>query len=890
MTISARTTARLDIANTLAVEINTTHKTERTGDVLSPVTVRMTDARFLLDGDVFYDARLLPEYRLEESTGAASPPNPGELRLPNGTGIKGGTAPNTFSCSFSNDRDSAGRTLDALRDYVWPGAEIIVRRGAEHDGSGNAHTLDEYAEVFYGRVKAVDLGVDEIRVDATSPEGWNADRPLVREAFIGLGYGIVLDNTALPATEAYLSGAAGAWVPAAGKYAWSMTLTFLALPSAVVGCGAFTLFNLGDRRAAVKINEADDSVTVTHNDGGGFDSTTFGTFVLTGELVETPIHIGGQYDGTDLLLYVNGVLVDTATPTRDPSSATTLQIGRQDDDVNLGSFILYEAWFSDDELDPDPVLADIAMRSRQAGPLEYDRTTQGDIRRLYKMLEGGVSPAVTVTADLVYDDDELDLTLFGPAAWSDSEEGDKPTVNVRPRGESKPFLGLGRLFNAPATFRSRAGVDDPRAIYQWAPWDEEITGARVDGSRLSVFFEEVAVVRMRKDIGPGLESMIESPELARFVFAQILSGGDQLRPGSGLEVAGSASNDGVYHVKRIEGRRFVFVQEVFPAEDLVSVATITVPQLSLTADVTNLGDGSMATRKLYAGAITLDVEREAGQTSTLEASLIFLSNAARRPEGTDIDDVSFTDDHDVTLVGPTEDLLLPWSFGIAGGGDIDFRTAETDLLQSYGAWSTDTARVDIGEDPEVILVEGIRAGHFVVPDLANVPPELAFTEADLDESSVVELATLAPAASLTVRYRRNMTPLDQRSLSGLAIPPAEKLELSEDWSSHEVFRDNGISVDYPGARHVVWEVSMYEVEHAIRIGQRMADFLKTPRTWYRFRLDLVRPEAILIGDQISQTSKRFKVDGAGDAVPVPLLVLGKTSEITLRGADLVAVA
>ena len=546
MTISARTTARLDIANVLAVEINTTHKTERTGDALTPVTVRMTDARFLLDGDVFYDARLLPGYRLEESTGAASPPNPGERRLPNGTGIKGGTAPNAFSCSFSNDRDTAGRTLDALRDYVWPGAEIIARRGAEHDGAGNAHTFGEYVEVFYGRVKAVDIGDDEIRVDATSPEGWNADRLLVREAFLGLGYGIELPNTALPATEAYLGGTAGAWVPAAGEYAWSMILTFLALPSAVVGCGAFTLFNLGDRRLSVKINEADDTVTVTHNDGGGFDSTTFGTFVLTGELVETPIHIGGRYDGTDLLLYVNGVLVDTATPTRDPSSATTLQIGRQDDDVNLGSFILHEFWLSDD----DP--GDAAMRARQAGPLEYDRTTQPDVRRLYKMLEGGVSPAVTVTADLVYDADELDLTLFGPAAWSDSKEGDKPTVSGRPRGESKPFLGLGHLFNVPAAFRSRAGVDDPRAIYQFAPWDEVITAGRVDGSRLSVFFEQVgAVARMRKDVGPDLESMIESPEMARFVFPPVVSeDGDQLSPGSGFEVAGSASNDAVYHVRR----------------------------------------------------------------------------------------------------------------------------------------------------------------------------------------------------------------------------------------------------------------------------------------------------------------------------------------------------
>ena len=290
MTISTRTTARLDIANVLAVEINTTDKTERTGDALTPVTVRMTDARFLLDGDVFYDTRLLTGYRLEESTGAASPPNPGERRLPNGTGIKGGTSPNTFSCSFSNDRDSAGRTLDLLREYVWPGAEIIVRRGAEHDGAGNAHTLDEYVEVFYGRVKAVDIGDDEIRVDATSPEGWNANRLLVREAFLGLGYGIELDNTG-GTLVAHLEGTAGAFVPTSGKWAFSSILTFLALPSEIVGVANFALFSY-DARLVVRLREIDNKVSVSHDDGGGSVTFLFPTFVLDGSQVERPLHFG----------------------------------------------------------------------------------------------------------------------------------------------------------------------------------------------------------------------------------------------------------------------------------------------------------------------------------------------------------------------------------------------------------------------------------------------------------------------------------------------------------------------------------------------------------------------------------------------------------------------
>jgi hypothetical protein len=242
-----------------------------------------------------------------------------------------------------------------------------------------------------------------------------------------------------------------------------------------------------------------------------------------------------------------------------------------------------------------------------------------------------------------------------------------------------------------------------------------------------------------------------------------------------------------------------------------------------------------------------------------------------------IDSASFTDNHDVTWVGATGERDTPWALGIPPGNDPTFLATSARLIESYFMWTSDTARVDIEPGPGITLAEGIRAGHFAAPTGAGT----LYRADQVVEETIQELDTLPPAWRIVVRYRPNYAPQGQVPA---AVSPGERAALLGTASELEVFRDETIRVDFDNAREVFWDVMFWDIEVAARIGQLLADFLKVPRTWWSFKME-IRPEDVLVGEQISVPHDRFDASGAVDMV-----VQGKRGGITPRGVDLVTVS
>jgi hypothetical protein len=134
-----------------------------------------------------------------------------------------------------------------------------------------------------------------------------------------------------------------------------------------------------------------------------------------------------------------------------------------------------------------------------------------------------------------------------------------------------------------------------------------------------------------------------------------------------------------------------------------------------------------------------------------------------------------------------------------------------------------------------------------------------------------------------MRYQPNHAPLGSRTLiSGLT--PGERKRLASDWSEIEVARDETMRNTIDDAREVFWETNSYDVNVALKAGQLIWDFLKNRRTWWAFRLDVLRDE-FEVGEDITVDHPRLVSSGAED-----FLVVAKTSVPTRRGVDVIAIS
>lgn len=881
MAVSAAVLARLDRVKTVAIVIDTHHKTERTGGALTPYTLRVTDARFLRDGGDVFLSRLLTGYQLEESTGARNPPSVGQARLPRGTSIKGGTEANRFRFEVSNVEDPASNTLDDWQELALCGSTVAVYRGAEMDESGASYGFDDYAEVFYGRITACERGQESWTFEALSPEGWRSDWGLVRRAYTGDGFGVALQYS--PSANAYLSGSGAAFTPTAGKYSFSCRIGFVTLPSSRVGNGAFTVFRYeesgGTAVLNVSVTEADDQVRVEHWDGTG-DALTFTGWKLTADDVgivggasRRILALGIRWDGSTAYLYVDGEQVGSGSLSVSPrATGTVVVMGRAGADVALGDFAIYEAWLSDDDV------GDAAMRARQGGPLVYLREGQEDLWLLYKFLEGAL-PVATETDDLVYDGSGANLSLNGPAAFIDSKEGDDPDIGGGPRGDTKPWVIGGPVFNFPVTQRNRAGLGGTGAVYDISASIFEAWRGRVDGARLQVYFSlGITPLPFRsallQNVGADGGSALSSEYVARRIIPEVRTPDGQLiRPGSEIEISESTGQDGVYSATVVRGETFVFVEPTWPGTPSPGDSIrVTVPASSSTPDLSHFGGNaqrSVVAGRSFQGQITVDGEDFINGKPNATEAYVLLRNVRDRDEATALEDVSDTAGHVVTWVGADGERYRRWAFGIAGAADVAYENALSQLLESYFMWTTDTARV--GAD------FGVRAGIYQAPDgSGNV-----YSAAQVVDESIRALSTLPPAWRVVVRYRPNYANMGERQIRGV-MDASERRALARDASEIEVFRDTSIRNDFEGAREVYWTTTIWDQETAIRIGQSVADFVRVPRTWWAFRA-MIRPEAEEIGNQVTFNHPRF---GASSN----MVVHGKAHGIAPVGVDLVTVS
>lgn len=879
MAVSDLVLRRLDRVKTVAVVVETHHKTERTDGALIPYTLRVTDARYLRDGDNLFLSRLLPGYQLEESTGARQPPDLGQDRLPRGTSIKGGAEPNRFRWEVSNRKDSTGNTLDAWQSLALCGSTVAVYRGAEMDEIGGAYSFSDYVEVFYGKIVACERGQESWTLEAVSPEGWHQDRGLSRRMYAGEGFGVYTLQAG--GVDGYLAGSGAVFVPTGGAYTFSCRVGFVTLPSSRVGNGGDTLFRYEKAGGQVVLNisvtEAGDQVKLEHWNGFS-DTLTFTGWTLTADDVglvqdsqksKSYLPIGIRWDGTTAYLYVRGELVDSGTLSISPeATGTDVIIGRSGPGTQLGDFAIYEAWLSGEDV------GHVTMRERQGGPLVYARAEQEDLWLVYKFLEGSVSGA-TVVHNLVYGSSAADVNLNGNAFFFDSLEGDDPDIGG-PRGNTKPLIIGGPIFNLAVMPRNQVGLGGAGPVYDISANTCALWRGRVDGARLQVYYTLTASPAssyLLKDLGPDNRSAVRSEAVARRIIPRFIdTDGTVIRGGSEIEISASAGQDGIVYATEIRGEIYTFIESVWPGTPGGGLFTLTIPAIGSTADLAT-ENGSLAGRSIIAsrrfqGTLTADVDSAASTPNATEAYTL-LKNLRDRDEDVEIGDVSLTDGHAITWVGPDGERFSRWAFAIAGAADVAYREGLAKLLESYFMWSTDTARV--GNDL------GVRMGLYAAPDgTGNV-----YSADQVVEESIQALATLPPAWRVVVRYRPNYSPFGERQIFGV-MEDGERLALARDASEVEVFRDRSILRDFENAREVYWDTTLYDAKVAIRVGVQVADFLKVPRTWWSFRAN-IRPEAEEIGSQVTFEHQRF-----GGALP--MVVHGKTHAIAPLGVDLITVS
>ncbi len=915
MPLSPRTLALDRIRKFLAVEIRVQHKTRRIGGVLEEATLRVTDARWLIDpeGPSFYHSRLLPGYRRIRSTGTAS--GTGSLL---GTGIGPGTEPNRLRFSVFAGEDREGGHLRAWQDYQLKGAVVIARMGAVHDEHGAAVPLSDFEEVFYGHIsQAPRTGEDVWQFEAVSPEGYRSESPLVRRTYRGLGYGVRLDNretSPAGAANAWLSGTAANAFEPDGGYSWTATLSIPSPPSSTGLDGQLLCLSAQGVSRLEAWFTRDDRLNIHHRDGAASAWVEFSAWSLRDVASEAPFSLGVRYDGAEAHLYASGMRIESAPiVVAVGDGAVDLEFGRQSLSARPLDCIVYALWI--DRFD----VGDEVFRQRQAGPLRGDAQNQGGLWTWHEFIEGGgVAPPAT-TADLRF---EVDLTLGGSATFSGSREGDHPDVSPRPQGDTMGHI-IGRCYNVGAAPLERA-----RAIFEVAREGVRIDWARLDGAPAQVAYSRWGQWALTQSPVDGIEDDV----LAGRVIARDETTGQQ---GSEVEIYGDTgvpSCDGTYEVLSVSQGRYIQLgtpigaplSEItgMPREDRTAILTVTVPRTiagALTLDAGPAVDKGLGLVGLPATGHGLDpaITRIRLEGSTSFDGVYPLDPSTARDElvvpadfgagetfdgtetvATSIAQVSDLGDGrvqlrtlptarltlDVTGVEPSPALLESYTFLRNARDrietdeihDASWVVDEHFLITWVGAvgersqpWSL---AIPAGEDMTYkdALVKLLRSYFAWSSDAARAQiesshlPEVRLghfgaTSAGgpvwhgrlVTSNRIEELSTESPAWRLVAKYRPNHSQIPS---TPAGIPPAVQEQLGSDSSSLEIARNESTRLDFDDARDLVWETQFYSPEVAALVGQRVWDFVREPRLWRRWAMALLPGEV--------QVGENFTIEGA----------------------------
>lgn len=863
MTLPSAVKSRDDIPKTLALVITTSERSD-----FSAVTLRVTNGRSVRDasGNV-YASRMLPGASLSRSTGSETAPG-----APAGTGMGDPVSPNFFDFSLDNRPDGQDNTLDGYRDYLIQGSAVVVSLGAEYDTNGLPVAVADYEDQGRFYLLRPELGDDTFRFRAMSHEGWQADQPLRRLRYLGLGpHGIDLPGDVTKG----VSGTGSALAPTSG-YTIGMWVTIDQLPS-ITGVLA-DLIIIGDNstdgfRLRVMTN---DNIRLTHYSSTGFSSVLLTRFLLSSWEDDPAIIAGKPFNivlrvaapaggASDVNFYIKG----------QPGGELSINDNLDDPaagEVPIGYGLdgkIWQTWVFDEDIGDD------LAKEYGAGPLVRD-SSMTTLIHLHNYNDWTGS-ATTVDDDVLAT--AVQLTLDAGVTFADSREGPDPN-----------FPGIGKVAGGTVPFAiGRRAAFPPVPIDPWdLTWEAgrsgaiTIHGGSIDGQPIQIELDYTGVVPMRKtvetrnlnlgttgatdDVALAVMSL---EELAAVAIPEVRS---IARAGSRFEVSGHATNNGIYTVVDVRGID-VYVFPDVAATDLSGSCTLAIPA---TGDPggwdSSSADGLIVAPEPVAGRLLLNLESLAGEAEpfpTIEDVYALWAWAKDRDDSTageiDLEDFDWTPTVDITWVDDETLRLEPLSAGIYTGEDPVYRLELGEALDGCFCWSSNSATV--GGLP------GVRMGHWHVPAAGGT----AYTEAQVVRGSFRELGARPPAWKLTILYRPRDITIQN---TGGVLTPAEVDEATLEYSRVEIYRDEAIRSNYTSSVALEWKTPIYSLAGAKRLGQLIRAVVQEERRWWTFVLDVL-PGDLEVGEDINVTHAKLP-GGAAD-----LMITAVSGTPGLRGASVI---